>query len=251
MGRKLFLLVALLFGQFIPNAFAETQSSDKGCPTHFYLGMAGGLERLNGRRSEGLSEIIAGVTTVTSYTSNFRMLENNGYLSFVGGFLWKFPPLPIYIGPEVYLGRGNARSTVTDSNHVDNLGNNRFYSTDYARKLFYGALMRIAYEFCPKYFASFSLGFDRSQFQIRRYFSLDPLVPATIINRTRTLNGYIIGFGLDKFFKQFVVGLEFKVIQYRRQQITDSITITNAPASSNLAVRPVIYHAGIRLAYKF
>jgi hypothetical protein len=255
MNRKIILLVAIMCGQlFIPEAYAETHSSESHCPPiQFYAGMVGGIERMTGRRSEGLTETVGGVSTQFSYTNNIRMLENNAYLSFMGGFLWKLPPLPILIGPELYFGRGNTRSTVTNTTTTNPAvpGQTRLYSTEFARKFFYGGLIRIGYHFCRDYLVSFSLGIDRSQFLTKRYFALDSSVNPTVISRTKGFNGVLFGLALERQFKHFIVGVDFKLIQYRRQQTQDPVPITNSPAVSNFSVRPVLYVAGIRLAYQF
>jgi len=254
MNRRILLFVAIVCGQLVSKEVYAQASSESHCPPiQFYAGMVGGIERMNGRRSEGLSETPLGVppTVTTSYTTNLRMLENNGYLSFMGGFLWKLPPLPVLIGPEIYFGRGNTRSTITDTTHPDNLGNQRLYSTEFARKFFYGGLIRIGVHFCQEYFLSLSFGIDRSQFLTKRYFALDPAVNPTVVSRTKGFNGFLYGIGFERQYKNIIVGVDFKLIQYRRQQTQDSITITNSPATSNFYVRPVLYIAGIRLAYRF
>lgn len=254
MNRKIIFLVGLICIQmFSKNIFANSESTNHHCPPlQFYAGMVGGIDRMNGRRSESLTETVAGTSRITSYTSNFRMLENNAYLSFMSGFLWKLPPLPILIGPEIYLGRGNTRSTITDASHVNPAnGQKRLYVTEFARKFFYGGLIRIGYHFCRDYLVSFSLGIDRSQFLTKRYFALDSTVTPTIINRTKGFNGVLFGLGLEKRIKSLIVGIDLKLIQYRRQLTMDPISIPTSPAASNFSARPILYIAGLRLAYVF
>ncbi len=108
MGCKTGLLVATVCGLGMGKAYAEvdTVSDDTEYvytdanaphqthvgekPTKFYVGLVGGIERMTGRRTEGLREP-AGLTI---YQSNKRMLENKATISAVGGFLWKLPPPP-------------------------------------------------------------------------------------------------------------------------------------------------------------
>jgi len=253
MFRKLYFILGIICAQILRSGvLADSSSSDHSQPTKFYEGVIGGIERMTGRRSEGLIETVGGARFTTSYSSSYRMLENNAYLSFVTGFLWKLPPLPLLIGPEFYFGRGNTRSTVTDTVQKDpNNGNYRLYSADYARKFFYGALLRVGYQFCRDYLVAFSLGIDRSQFNMRRYFAIAPTVPPTVINRTRGINGIVFGLGLERHFKNFLFGIDFKLIQFRRQQTQDNVPVANAVASSIMFVRPIMYVAGLRLAYVF
>jgi len=260
MNRKILLLLAALVGlTFTGEAYANTSEEAYAytppesdiSPVVWYAGMVGGIERMTGRRSESLTETIANVPTVTTYGIDHRMLENNGNLSFVGGFLIGPYSESIRIGPEFFFGRGNALSNVSDT-RLDPAGAiNRFYSTDFQRKFFYGGLVRIGYLFCEKYFLSLSIGIDRSQFRTKRIFALDPNFVANVIDRTKGFNGFLFGVGFEKLFKNFIIGIDFKLIQYRRQSNDDSLVITNIPASSNLSIRPVMYTTGIRLCYRF
>jgi hypothetical protein len=205
----------------------------------------GGIDRMTGRRTEQLSEVAVGVTT---YTDNKRILENNSTISVVGGFLWKFPPLPILMGPEVYFGRGNAMSSVTATTQ-DGVGN-RYYSTDFQRKFFYGGLIRVGYLFCPDLLGSLSLGIDRSQFLTKRTLATN------LINRTKGFNGVSFGCGLEKHFGHFGFGLDVKLIQYRRQRTTDPVTLGVVQLGAvqsdlSFSVRPIIYSAALRFCYLF
>lgn len=254
MGRKIFLFVAIVCGLSMGAARADSDEPHQTLverPLQFYAGLVGGIDRMMGRRTEGLSE----PALLTVFAGNKRMQENNSTISAVGGFWWKLPPLPVLLGPEVYFGRGNALSNVS-ANSLDAAGNSRLYSTDFQRKFFYGGLIRIGYLFCPDFLGSFSLGIDRSQFLTKRILTNSPAAPIavlpTIITRTRGLNGFIFGMGLEKHFGHLGVGLDLKFIQYRRQLTMDKV---NAPVGQsgiiNLSVRPIIYSAAIRLCYLF
>jgi hypothetical protein len=102
MNHKIIFLLVMVLGAFVEKVCAEDYMPQQTLverPTQFYAGLVGGIDRMTGRRTEQLSEA-AGLTT---YTDNKRILENNSTISVVGGFLWKLPPLPILMGPEVYL----------------------------------------------------------------------------------------------------------------------------------------------------
>ncbi len=155
------------------------------------------------------------------------------------------------MGAEGYFGRGNALSSVRDTRAAG--ANNRFYSTDFQRKFFYGGLLRVACEFCPSYLASFSLGIDRSQFLTKRILTFDPTVTTTFVSRTKGFNGVLFGLGFEKHFGHFGVGLDLKMIQYRRQQTADPVAVPagQGPATMNFSIRPIIYSAAFRLCYVF
>jgi hypothetical protein len=244
MGHKILLLIAMMCGLSMGKARAEYDTPHQTLverPVQFYAGLAGGIERMTGRRTESLSE----AARSTAYADNKRILENNSTVSAVGGFLWKFPPLPIWMGPEIYLGRGNALSSVTATT-PDALGNNRYYSTDFQRKFFYGGLIRVAYFFCPDLLGSASLGIDRSQFLTKRTLNTN------LINRTKGFNGFLFGLGLEKHFGHLGFGFDLKLIQYRRQLTSDPVNLAAGAAGDlNFSVRPVVYSAALRLCYLF
>jgi len=252
MDRKILLLVAMVCGFSMGKAHANTNAdADDDTydaphqtlverPLKYYVGLVGGIERMTGRRTEGLSEAAAS----TVYADNKRILENNSTISAVGGFLWKFPPLPIWMGMEAYLGRGNALSSVTATT-PDALGNNRYYSTDFQRKFFYGGLIRVGHFFCPDLLGAISLGIDRSQFLTKRALN------ANIINRTKGFNGFLFGLGVEKHYGHLGVGLDLKLIQYRRQLTSDPVDLAAGAGHLNFSVRPVMYSVALRLCYLF
>jgi hypothetical protein len=243
MNRKIIFLVAMVFGASMKSTYAEDDIPHQTLiekPVQFYTGLVGGIDRMTGRRTEQLSEAAA----ITTYTNNMRMLENNSTISLVGGFLWKFPPLPILMGPEVYLGRGNAMSSFTATTQ-DALGNNRYYSTDFQRKFFYGGLIRVGYLFCPDLLGSLSLGLDRSQFLTKRTLTTN------FINRTKGFNGVSLGAGVEKHFGHFGFGLDVKLIQYRRQLTSDRVGAVAGAGDLNFSVRPIVYSAALRFCYLF
>jgi hypothetical protein len=243
MKSKGILLLAGLLCSLLPGkgeANTDSNSGERHETLQVYAGLVGGIERMSGRRTDSL--VNGGATTV--YALKKRMLENNATLSLVGGFLWKFPPLDILMGPEFFMGRGNATSNVS---YADSLNN--YYSTDVQRKFFYGDLIRIGTDFCKDYFTWVSFGIDRSQFWTKRALVITGApIGANIVSRTKGFNGFLFGLGLERSFHHVIAGLDLKVIQYRRQ---DPVDIMGGGVSLNLNVRPIIYSAALRLCYRF
>ena len=259
MNRTVSLIATLMLGHLcMSDVHAQTayQPALKGF--QFYVGLSGSGEQMSGRRSESFNEenLLLGspARTQTVYTNNLRMLEKNAVVSLMTGFLWKIPTLPLLIGPEIYAGRGNALSAVKDV-RLDPFvgGENRLYSTDFQRKSFYGILMRVGYQFCEKYLVSLSLGIDRSQFSIERSLHYDGTVPATLIKRTPWLNGVVLGVGLERIFNQFIVGLDCRMIQYRKYNSVDNVDVAAGvtPAFLNFSVQPKITMVSLRVSYRF
>lgn len=238
-----FMVLGVVYAHTVSAHMDDTDDPkhhERHMPLIPYLGIVGGIERLSGRQSESFTN--AGATTVMSL--NRRMLENNSTLSFVGGFLWKFPPLDILMGPEFFFGRGNAGSSFFFNDTANNS-----YSNNFQRKFFYGGLIRVGSDFCHNYFTWFSVGIDRSQFMTKRVLTLAVAPIGTYLaSRTKGFNGVLIGLGIERSFKNVIVGLDLKRIQYKRQLPTDDF---GNGASLFLSVRPVIYSAAIRLCHRF
>jgi hypothetical protein len=251
--------VATLYGLLlVTQAHAEAPPLSK--PFQFYMGVAGGIETMAGKRSESLDEDNQNLLPplfrriITSYTSNLSMSERSGIGSMMTGFLWKIPNVPLLIGPEIYIGRGSTASSFSDM-RLDPLHNVeiRYYTTDFQRKLFSGILIRAGYQFCEKYLAYLSFGFDRSQFCIIRTLRHEAAVPTTMVKSTKTLNGIVFGLGLERTFDQFVVGFDFKAIQYRTYNSIDNVQVNPGvrPAFFNFSVQPKIKMFSLRIAYRF
>ena len=259
MNRKLNLMVLILLvcpfltARASADSLSTESSSQVNCPSIYYAGMVGGFERLTGRRTESLKETVAGATVTTSYSLNRRILENSGTISFIGGMMWRLNPLPIYMGPEFYVGRGSALSSLVDTRPDSTTTNSRVYSTDFQRKLFFGGQLRAGFFFCKNYLASFSIGIDRSFFLTKRILAFDAraAVQPVLVNRTKGFNGLLFGLGLEKHWNHFLVGIDVKLIRFRSQTNDVSLPIATSPAVSNFTARPVLYSIGLRLGYKF
>ena len=206
MGRKLSLISALLCSSLIShNACAETPPSSK--PFQFYGGVSLGVERMEGSRSESVSEDNANLGNntyiTTTYSNNKTMKGNNAVVSALAGFLSKISTTSFYIGPELYVGRGNTKDSLnnTHAGIQPTLGGgyNVYYSTSIQRKYFYGALIRLGYKFCNTYLGSVSIGIERGQFLRKRVSdNYNPDALPTTINKTKNINGFLLGVGLEK-----------------------------------------------------
>lgn len=257
MSYKICLLTALFCVQgFVGSAHAETSPPRVSKPVQFYLGVAGGVERMSGRRSESLNEesaAAAGVRVISVYSDNRRMTENNPSLSGMAGFVWKLPSVPVMMGPEVFLGRGTTLSSLKDT-RLDTTPENRFYMTDFQRKTFYGALVRLGFQFCQTYFTYLSVGVDRAQFSITRAIANDQgNVPTTRAQYTKWFNGFLLGVGFEKTIASLKVGIDLRMVNYRKRSFGDSMNVAPgiAPALLSFSARPVVYSAGLRISYLF
>lgn len=248
--------LATLYGLlFLTQAHAEAPTPSK--PFQFYMGIAGGIETMAGKRSEGLDEENQALgppnRIKTIYTNNLEKSERSAVSSGIIGFLWKIPTFPILIGPEIFVGSGSTTSSFSDVRFDPISGESRYYMTDFQRKLFSGALIRLGYQFCERYLTYLSFGFERGQFSIKRTLHHEQNVLATSIKRTKALTGTVLGIGIERSFDQFIVGFDFKAIQYRTYNSIDNVQVGPGvtPAFLNFSVQPKIKMFSLRIAYRF
>lgn len=224
----------------------------------FYLGFAGGLEHMSGKRSESLDEEDpdnSPASIITIYTKNRSMKDDNITLSAMAGFLWQVSNLPIMIGPELYVGRGSTISSFNDT-RKDTANLNRFYKTDFQRKAFWGGLARVGYNFYKDYLAYLSGGYEGGQFSIASVITNDPEnVTTTQTHHTKWFNGFSYGLGVEKRMACFKVGVDLRAVQYGRKTFVNSMNVnaTNGvlPASFRISLRPIIYTGALRISYLF
>lgn len=220
----------------------------------FYLGLSGSFERMSGKRSEYFreSDLLGGA--VTQYTQGKRMSENNVATSVLAGALGRFSPLPIAIGSEVYFGKSNTLSKIADVRQDNNIPPvNIYYSAGIQRKLYYGALLKVGYEFYQDYLASFLVGVERGQFEVSKALTYDPENTSAILRgKTKWASGLVLGVNLEKKIGDFNVGLDLKHIQYNRCSFIDTIEDPLLGSSVlELSSRPQVFSTALRISYLF
>ena len=253
MNRKISLLITALFAQgLIENVHAKNSSPQNA--VQFYAGLSGGIEWMDGKRTDSLNEDIGGARTITNYADNLNVRRDNAVISAIGGFMWKLPSVPLLIGPEIFFGRGNALSSVRDS-RLDPFNETRFYVADFQRKHFYGILARAGYQFCNSYLAYLALGWEQGRFSLFRAISADQVnaTPTSISDTSKTLNAILFGLGIEKRISPFNVGLDFRISRYQRITSLGKINPLPPLGTGDLyfSFRPQVYTAALRISYEF
>lgn len=254
--KKITVMLGALCSQgLVGQAYADASSGHHCKPVQFYAGLAGGIERLSGKRNESANEDAGGGARITTiFTDGKSMNENNVAVSLLTGFLWKPSNHPIVLGPEIFFGRGNTTSTVNDDRFDAASNAFRHYSTTLQRKLFYGALVRAGYQFCGNYLVYLSLGFDRGQFARTTVLAADPAnITTTSAKNTKWLNGLLFGLGFEKRIDSFVVGLDLRAVRYGKYNAQDSVLVAPGvgPGTLSCNAKPRIYFGTLRICYQF
>ncbi|MDF3034327.1 MAG: hypothetical protein K0R76_1281 [Alphaproteobacteria bacterium] len=231
-------------------------SSASATRPQFYVGLSSGFENLSGRRSEELiADPIFAQSTIFSNNQKFSSRADIA-LSAIAGFQWGIPNLPLSIGPEIYLGKGNGSNLVKINYHDAIAAENRTYAAEFKRKLFYGFIVRTGWNFWKDYFGFLSLGIDMSHFMTDRSMLTNTNLPNfnfQTLRRTKKLSGFLMGIGIEKRFGCIGVGIDLKRVTYRQQNFFDTLNPDpgTPPNQLSFSVRPKIYSLSLRISYLF
>jgi hypothetical protein len=259
MKTKLLIMTTMVCAGFLSKgSYGESYSHHSKSP-QFYAGLSGGWEWMRGNRNDSANEQGAapGTRVTTTFADNQSISSNNVVASLLAGVWWK-PSRSFLVGPEVFLGRGNTISSLKDSRFDVLAAATRVYVADLQRRYFYGALIKAGYQFCKTYTAYLGVGFDQSQFRATKILAVDPATgapgtPTTFANRTKWLGGILFGVGIEKQIECFSVGLDFRMTQYRKFSLSDSLIVNPlvAPGSMSFSTKPKVYQGSLRVCYHF
>ncbi|MBM3468958.1 MAG: hypothetical protein FJX71_05965 [Alphaproteobacteria bacterium] len=225
-----------------------------------YVGISGGVGRMTGRRDESVFNAI-GVPRLSIFASNVRFTSSKAAYSLFAGFTSDIPGVPIFLGPEIYLGRSDSESQYKQSVLDPNTGANRAMQTSIRQSYFYGLSVQAGVHLPYQTRAYALLGCDASQFQYQTFYvprsaallaaPANDLSPPTF-SASKTLKGFMWGFGVEKNWNSFRVGADIRFINYSRLKvsyITPSGDGTNDIITN--AFKPRNIRAMVRLSYLF
>lgn len=263
MVSKLFLSSKLsyaLMGISLVCAGAISHETRPHKPVQFYLGVSGGLETLSGRRNE----VVLNNTDpqVSTFADNKSLSSRNGQYALFGGFSVNIPNVPIFIGPEIYLGRGHTARE--NSGSFIDTGNNTFrhMKTIINQSDFVGGIIQAGVNLSCQYRAFFLLGGDISKFRYSTFFvprsalafgALSDL-PAASFATNKWLRGFVWGLGVDKQYKCFRFGADIRFMTYRTfkaSYTTNSGDPIDPIDTINNSFKPRHVRFSLKLSYLF
>ena len=184
----------------------------------FYVGIAGSLDHLSGKRTEQLT---TGADTFLSFSNGGSLSTNGVNAKGLLGFLWTIPSSRFVLSPEIYLGQGNVETTLQKSDEDPAIPANKGLQSSFKRNLTMGFVGRFGFYLsdCQNNLAYLLFGIDKSRFQ--NSFSLssgnDALgnnVPPLFEKRSKWLKGRIIGLGFERKFNNFKLGIDVRYTFY-------------------------------------
>lgn len=268
--RILFITVAMCGLGFLGEVQASLSSQKM---VQFYAGTSFGAQRLSGHRDERASydpDPAGGFPTGTPdtfYFANQKPFSNiNGFYLGHIGFTWDIPQTCMFLGPEIYLGRGSMHNdlNVSVKDNPNFTPTIRSVSASLRQSTFFGGAMQIGFNAKWDFMPYILLGIERSQFEYvgsytprsQAFLALaggpGPFddYPVTPLNKTKWLSGFMWGLGLERKIHSIKLGVDIRLIHYKEFK---AATLANAfdPETFLTAIKPKNVRFGLRISYLF
>jgi|GEM_PF-3309723 len=269
--RKLHLIAALAGSLGISKAYADTGSalapSQKYYMPQLYTGLSLGVQRLTGRRSEitqATSDRLVPLEETVIFSDRLRFSNNNGYYSAHVGFTWDVPNIPLFFGPEIYLGRGSATTDLKQT--VFEVDNNlkRTLSASISQSWFWGGSLQIGVDYQKKLRPYLLFGIDKSAFEYtgtyipRSEAAIDLILgnpevldlPNTLLKTRKWLRAFFWGVGIEKQFNNWRIGADVRMMRYKELKSAYK-AITVDPETLFSSFKPNNIRFGLKASYLF
>ncbi len=193
----------------------HAQNSEK--EIEFYAGISVGWDCLIAKRTE---QLVTNTNRNLYFSDNKSQTANGLSGKFITGMLWNIPNTRFVLSPEIYVGQGNAEITLQESAHdPDILGDKGLESTT-KQRLTFGIILRAGFYLmnCQHNLLYVLAGFDQSKFENKFALSTPDVgghtVPTLFESRSKFLQSPVIGFGFEKKFNKFKVGIDIRYMNY-------------------------------------
>jgi len=193
-------------------------------PLQFYVGLSGGINSMTGRRDEKVTNYPDPAQPVNIFSDNLRFSNKNAFYSAFAGFTWNISKLPLFMGPEIYLGRTNTESERRASVRYEGDGTVRTMQTSIQQSNFAGTSAQIGINFPHQTRSYLSLGIEFSRFHHSTFYiprsaiaavgAVEDLLPPSFAT-TKCLKGFVWGIGAEKAYKNFRFGGDIRFINYK------------------------------------
>lgn len=269
MDRKIVVLVLAVCGfVFLKETHASLFSQKI---VQFYAGASFGTQRLSGHRNESAfynpdpaGGFLTGVPGTIHFANQKPFSTINGFYLGHIGFSWVIPQTYIFLGPEIYLGRGNTHNDLSVSVRDDPVYTPtiRSVSASLRQSAFFGGAVQIGFNAKWDFRPYMLLGVESSQFQyIGNYIPRSQAFlsigggpgpaedyPPTALNRTKWLGGFLWGLGLERQVHSIRLGVDIRFIHYKEFK---TATLANAfdPETFFTVIKPKNIRFGLRISY--
>lgn len=260
MNRNFFRIIAVGCLSMIGEAHANPQLSK---PVQFYAGLSGGIQHMSGKRNESVFNAPNSTITFADGISSSSLSSNNGHYSLFGGFSMTIPNVPIFIGPEISIGRGNTQNEHAESVIDEATGLRRAMQTQIRQLNFLGGSLQVGTQLPWQSRGFVLLGIDLSQYRYSTLYvprsanainpAVDDFPPASFAS-TKWLRGFMWGIGLEKEYKCFRVGGDIRVVTHKMFRKSFDAPSGNAARpidAINSFFKPKVMRFSLRFSYLF
>lgn len=273
MNQKILLILAIVWGGlFIREGYAENPPASpffsRGIMPQFYASLSVGVQRLSGRRSEIVNyEASPGNPYGPPETINFSNLKpfsnKNGSYSGHVGCTWDIPRTAFFLGPELYMGQGSTRNNLIVSFKDQNFFVRSLNAT-IRQSTFLGGALQVGFNWISNSRLSLLLGLEGSQFEYfgmyvpRSQLALSAVpgpgpgedFPATTLNTSKWLSGFMWGLGVEKQIQSFRIGIDFRMVHYKEFKASYT-ALAAEPETLYTVIKPKNIRFGLKISYLF
>lgn len=245
MNSKVSIVIATMTIQLLITAQVHAQLPPQKT-LQFYAGLSGGINQMSGKRSESVDTPAAAETTVFSNQQNFNDRKAQ-YAAFAGASYF-IPQTKIFIGPEIYVGRGHGEQELQKSVFDPGVGDRRILTSSFSQSVFFGGTLKGGYNFgsCLGYVI---LGGESSLFKSHiNYVPFAP-DPSGSYKSSKWLKGFLWGIGLEKRLNNILLGADVRFVQYGKFKVQSP----HLPSRETVfaSFKPKNIRFSLRLSYVF
>ncbi|MCX7343095.1 MAG: hypothetical protein NT128_02995 [Proteobacteria bacterium] len=173
----------------------------------------------------------------------------------VTGFLWTIPNTSFVLSPEIYLGQGSAEITKKGSAHDPDIPADKEFQSTLRQRLTMGFVLRAGYYLTDNQNNLFYLlvGIDQSKFENKFTLSSSDVggpVPSLFEKRSKILRSPIFGFGFERKFNKFKIGIDLRYMNYNAWgKYSQKVNVSNDIIS--IKFKPRIISTTLNFCYLF
>lgn len=226
-----------------------------------YVGVAGGIELLRGKRSESLQN--SNPIDKATFTDNKGFSDNSANLSIFGGFTWNIPGSSFFIGPEIYGGRFNGESlnnavALDAPNAV-----NRTIETSISKRYSFGFLIKPGIVVARDYRAYLLVGLDVSRFRNSTFYTPRSVlalgglsdIPPYSLSTSKWMKAFVWGAGFEREFSCHRLGADIRFMQYKTfsaaYNVNTGLAAPDTTDSLKNSYKPKSYQLMLKYTYIF
>ncbi|MEI6627891.1 MAG: hypothetical protein WCN27_00575 [Alphaproteobacteria bacterium] len=209
----LIILSTLVFSITAEESKTE-QTSDNSI--EFYAGISLGWDHLIAKRNE---QVVTTQGNNRIFSDNKPQTANGVTGKVVTGFFWNIPNSSFALSPEIYLGQGSVEITKKESIYDPVQNATKELQSTLRQRLTMGVILRAGYYLTNNQnnFLYVLIGADQSKFENKFVLtSTDPLGGNHPLfeKRSKYLRSPVIGFGFERKFNKFKVGIDIRYMNY-------------------------------------